>query len=85
LKSDACSSITREISIDARFDVMPEISASSAATASGAVCCQRSPCFAAAVVSPFSDLTVSRSILSDWTSAKTFSCFFSSAGGFFES
>jgi hypothetical protein len=58
LKSVAWSSITREISIDARFDVMPEISASSAATAAGCVCCHRSPCFAAVVVSPFSDLTV---------------------------
>ena len=64
---------------------MPEISASSAGTGAGCVTCHLSPCFAAVVVSPLSDLIVTWSILSDCTSAKTLSCFFSSVGSCFES
>src|SRR4026207_2048448 len=43
LKSVACSSTTRCTSSEARFDVMPEISASSAATATGCGICHPAP------------------------------------------
>ena len=77
MKSVACSSTTRCTSSEARFDVMPEISASSAATATGCVICHPAPCLPSVVFSPSAGLTVTWSILSDCTSAKTFSCFFS--------
>ena len=85
MRSVACSSTTRWTSSDARLEVMPDSSASSAGAAAGCVTCHAVPCFSTVVSSPAADFTVTRSILSDATPAKTFSCFFSSAGSRFES
>ena len=68
--------MTRTTSIDVSADVMPVTSDSSALAAIGCVNCHAPPSFFSVVTSPAAVETLSSSILSACSAAKTFSCFF---------